>query len=129
MYRDWENIIHVSFFMKQFLSPSQKIMIPKQCIKKEIEFFSYRRNKNIFANTIKSNVNMNVMSYQYNFFSCIYTKGGRKRSQLFKETTWVVKHLRHWSVCKCNDMQTWFSMLFWHKLLWFQYITWIVFFW
>ena len=129
MYRDWENIIHFSFFVKQFLSPSQKIIIPKQCIKKEIGFFSYHRNKNIFANTIKSDINMNVSCLIGTvFFSCIYTKGGRKRSQLFKETTWVVKQLRHWSVCKCNDVQTWFSMPFWRKL-WFQYITWIVFFW
>ena len=38
--------------------------------------------------------------------SCMYTKTARHRSQLFKETTWVAKPLRHWSTCKCNDMET-----------------------
>ena len=44
--------------------------------------------------------------------SCMYTKTVRNRSQLFKETTWVVKHSCCWSSCKCNDMQIWFSVLF-----------------
>ena len=73
MYRDWENIIHFSFFVKQFLSPSQKIIIPKQCIKKEIGFFSYHRNKNIFANTIKSDINMNVSCLIGTVFFLVYT--------------------------------------------------------
>ena len=44
-------------------------------------------------------------------YSCMYTK-----SQLFKETPWVVKLLRCWSVCKSNDMQTLFSVLCRHLL-------------
>ena len=44
-------------------------------------------------------------------YSCMYTK-----SQLFKETPWVVKLLRCWSVCKSNDMQTLFSALCRHLL-------------
>ena len=46
--------------------------------------------------------------------SCMYIKTARNKSQLFKETTWVVNFLHCWSACKCNDMQTWFSVLCWH---------------
>ena len=46
--------------------------------------------------------------------SCMHIKITRNKSQLSKETTWVAKLLRCWSVCKCNDMQTWFSVVCWH---------------
>ena len=37
-------------------------------------------------------------------WSCTYTKTASNKSQLFKETIWVVKLLRCWSACKCSDM-------------------------
>ena len=46
--------------------------------------------------------------------SCMYIKTARNKSQLFKEATQVVKLLCCWSACKCNDMQTWFSVVCWH---------------
>ena len=45
-------------------------------------------------------------------YCCMYTKTVGKKSQLFKETTLVVKLLRCWSTFKCNDIQTWFSVIF-----------------
>ena len=45
-------------------------------------------------------------------YCSMYTKTVRKKSQLFKETTLVVKLLRCWSTFKCNDIQTWFSVIF-----------------
>ena len=60
--------------------------------------------------------------------SCMYAKTARNKSAIFKKTTWVVKLLRCWSACKCNDMQTWFSVLSWHLALRFWYISWVIFF-
>ena len=59
------------------------------------------------------------VSWEQFCYSCMYTKTARNESQLFKETAWVVKLLHCWSACKCNDMQTWFSVLFWHMPLHF----------
>ena len=36
----------------------------------------------------------------------------RNKSQLYKETTWVINPVCHWSTCKCNNMQTWFPCFF-----------------
>ena len=46
----------------------------------------------------------------------MYTKTARNRSQLFKETTWVVKLFHCLCASKCNNMQTWFCMLCLHFL-------------
>ena len=44
--------------------------------------------------------------------SCMYTKTARKRLQLFKETTWVVKLLRCWSSCNFNDIQNYLIQIY-----------------
>ena len=40
------------------------------------------------------------------------TRIKRNKSQLFRETTWVIATVCHWSTCKCNNMQTWFPCFF-----------------
>ena len=40
------------------------------------------------------------------------TKMTRNKSHLFKETTWVITIVCHWSACKCNNMQTWIPCFF-----------------
>ena len=46
--------------------------------------------------------------------SCMYTKTARNKSQLFKETTWVVKLLHCWSACKFSE---WYADLIFSDLL------------
>ena len=102
-------------FSQQFFTPSLKIVIPKQ----------YKKGKSVFSLTETKLilVPMCHVKREQLFCSCIYTKTERKWSQLFKETTWAVKLSRHWSGCKCTNIQTCFSMHCQHTPLCFWYIA------
>ena len=107
-------------FSQQFFTPSLKIVIPKQ----------YKKGKSVFSLTETKLilVPMCHVKREQLFCSCIYTKTERKWSQLFKETTWAVKLSRHWSGCKCTNIQTCFSMHCQHTPLSFWYIALFFFF-
>ena len=80
------------------------------------------RHKTIFLQNISWHllslfpVILNEQCFFFNSASSDYfiqvTKMKRNKSQLFKETTWVITTVCHWSNCKCNNMQTCFPCFF-----------------
>ena len=59
-------------------------------------FFPVSTLKTYSAAIIRNNFNL----WEQFCCSCIYIKTVRNKSQLFKETTWVVKLLHCWSACR-----------------------------
>ena len=51
----------------------------------------------------------------------------RNKSQQFKETTWMITTVSHWSTCKCNNKQAWFTCFFGIHLYAYSTFAWAVF--
>ena len=73
-----------------------------------------KKIKTKFSIAIIKNDNMDTSRFmgKFSVASCyVYTTTRSNKSQLLRQSRRMVKILRPWSACKCNDMQTWFSML------------------
>ena len=70
-----------------------------------------------------------IMFYESIFIvlACTVKRRETDRSYL-KKLRWIVKLLRCWSACKCNDILNWFSVLCWCTLPHFYYISCDIFF-
>lgn len=92
--------LYITIFMIQIFPHSLKITILKY------NTVSYSLTEKNLSAAVKNNFK--------NKNNCMYTKTASNKSKLFTETTWVVKLLRNWPTCKCNEiqlLQVWFSTL------------------
>ena len=67
---------------------------------KTIRVFNQALSKMSWATKLKFSLTI--------YFIIQVTKMKRNKSQLYRETNWVITTVCHWSTCKCNNMQTCF---------------------